>query len=210
MNKTVMNKMNEYCRIMNDAMKDDILDLNKVLCKKDNNAFAHCQRVLVYCIQLGEELELSNEEIGTLAVAAFFHDIGKISIPDEILKKPEALTDKEMEIMKTHTRKGAVMLRAAGGSVEAVKALACHHERYDGEGYPYGLQGESIPLLSRIISVVDAYDVMTSGRCYSAAIEKEEALRRLEEGKGSQFDPKIVESFMDIVDDPHIYLLEAV
>lgn len=210
MNLTATNKMNEYIRIISEVMKGNILGLSETLYEKDKYTFEHCQRVLDYCFLIGYELGLSKEKIETLAVAAFFHDIGKIAISNKILEKPGTLTDEEREIIQTHPQISAGVLRVAGGDREAVKTLACHHERYDGRGYPYGLQGDRIPLLSRIISVADSYDAMTTNRSYSLALGKDEALRRLIAGSGTQFDPEIVDVFLDRIEYPQVYLLEAV
>jgi len=209
--KTAARKnMDEYSRIMSDVIKDRILDLSNILSVKDNYTFLHSQRVLDLCYLIGFEMMLAKDQIEDLALAAFFHDIGKIFIPDKILKNPGVLSEEDMNTMQTHSSIGAWILRASGGSRESVKASACHHERHDGKGYPYGLHGKNIPLISRIISVADAYDAMTSKRCYTAALEKEEAILRLEACGGSQFDPGIVEVFIERIALSQADMLEAV
>jgi len=210
MKTTVDTKMNEYNRIMNDIIKDKLLDLSKVMNEKDNYTFCHCQRVLDYCFLIGYDFNLSREEIEDLAVAAYLHDIGKIAMPDNILKKPDILTEEEMIVIKVHPRISAGVLRAAGGSTESVKAAACHHERYDGNGYPYGFPGENIPFLSRIIAVADAYDAMTSNRHYAAELEQKEALLRLKACSGTQFDSEIVSVFTSRMTESTKLLQEAV
>jgi len=202
MNATSTNKMDEYTSIINDVMKEKILDLREVLREKDDYTYQHCQRVLDYSFMLGLELSLPKNELEDLAIAAFFHDVGKIAIPDKILKKTDVLTNDEMIVMQNHPRTSAGVLRVAGGSRESVKALACHHERYDGKGYPYGLHKENIPLLSRIISVADEYDYMTSNRRYAKGLEKIEAIRRLLLCSGDQFDPMIIEVFVGRLERP--------
>ena len=204
------NNMNVYVRVMNDVVKGAIQDLAETLDEKDKNTFLHCRRVLDMCILVGFRLRLSIQEIEDLALAAFLHDVGKIGVPDKILKKPGALTGEETEVMRTHPRVSAGVLSAAGGSRESVKAVACHHERYDGKGYPYGLKGENIPLLSKIISVADAYDSMTSKRVYADAVDKKEAILRLVSCSGTQFDPGITDIFIERVKTSRVYLLEAI
>jgi len=202
--------MSVYVRIMNYIVKGAILDLAETLNEKDKNTFLHSRRVLDMCILIGFKLRLSIHEIEDLALAAFLHDVGKIGVPDKILKKPGALTGEETAVMRTHPRFSAGVLRAAGGSRESVKAVACHHERHDGKGYPYGLKGEDIPLMSKIISVADAYDSMTSKRIYADAVGRKEAILRLNSCSGTQFDPGITDIFIERVKTPRVYLLEAI
>jgi len=210
METAVKNKMKEYAGIITDVMRGSIFDLSVVLCEKDKHTFEHCQRVLDYSFMIGFEAGLGKKDMGILGMAAYFHDVGKIGIPNKILKKRGTLTDEELTMIRIHPRLSAGLFRAAGGSREAVKTLACHHERYDGQGYPYSLQGENIPLLSRIIAVADAYDAMTTTRSYSTALKKEEAIRRMVDGKGTQFDPSIVDIFLGKIETPQVYLLGVV
>jgi putative two-component system response regulator len=142
--------------------------------------------------------------IEDLVRSAPLHDVGKVAIPDSILKKPGPLTNAEREVMKTHTTIGAATLEAAhveGGArgfLEMGRDIAlCHHERWDGEGYPRGTSGEEIPLAARILSLADVYDALTTKRPYKDAWPHEEALEWISERGGSQFDPNVVDSFMD-------------
>ncbi len=136
--------------------------------------------------------------------SAPLHDVGKICVPDHVLNKPGKLTEKEYEIIKTHTTEGRKIMEKAISTVqgenylkEARNMAAYHHERWDGKGYPEGLHGEVIPLAARIMSVADVFDALTSKRVYKPAFPLEKALEMLQKGAGTQFDPKCVEVFMD-------------
>ncbi|MFP4178133.1 MAG: HD domain-containing phosphohydrolase, partial [Acholeplasmataceae bacterium] len=157
----------------------------------------HSKRVSNFCFEMGRALDLSEDDRKELALAGLFHDIGKIAIPDHILGKPEALTAEEYERMKTHTEVGYQILRAADEYSNLAEYALYHHERYDGKGYPAGLKGEKIPLFARIISIVDAYETMTSKRSYRAERTKEEAIRELRFCAGSQFGPELTELFIE-------------
>ena len=139
------------------------------------------------------------EEINELVLAGNLHDIGKIAMPEEILHKPSKLTDEEYEVIKTHTEIGYRILNAVKKYDKIALATLHHHERYDGKGYPRGLKGEDIPLYSRIISVVDAYEAMTSDRVYRKAPGKDFAIEELKRFSGTQFDPKIVDMFIQCI-----------
>lgn len=139
---------------------------------------------------------LDSAAILELKIAGEIYDIGKIAIKGEVLEKQGKLTDEEFEILKTHAEKGYHLVKASNGFRSIADGVLCHHERWDGKGYPLGLKGEKIPLISRIISVVDAYDVMTNGRVYRKAITQEEAIKELRQCAGTQFDPNVVEAFV--------------
>ena len=147
--------------------------------------------------------------------SAPLHDIGKINIPDEVLNKPGKLDDEEFEIMKTHTTAGKRIIENAVSTVEGDNYLkearnmaAYHHERWDGKGYPEGIHGEVIPLSARIMAVADVFDALTSPRVYKPAFPLEKALSILDEGKGTQFDPKCVEVFMDSLAEVRVILIK--
>ena len=168
---------------------------------KDVSTRGHSDRVSMYSQLMASKLNMNKEELEDIRIAGLFHDIGKIGISDDILLKTSNLNDTEFyEIMK-HPTKGAVILSAIS-AFEGIKTLvSCHHERYDGTGYPYGLSGEEIPYGSRIIAVADAYDAMTSPRSYRKKRTPSEAIEQLKLCKGSQFDSKIVDCFLDILEE---------
>ena len=159
----------------------------------------HSQRMTRLSLKLGEKIGLNKEELNNLSLLATLHDVGKVNIAEEILTKPDSLTDEEWKDIKAHTEKGYAIASAIEEFTPIADGILAHHERWDGEGYPQGLAGEEIPLLARIISIVDAYDVMTNGRPYKEPMSKEEAIKELKRCADSQFDPEIVEMFINEV-----------
>lgn len=172
---------------------DAIQSILQTLQAKYEEERIHAQWVSDYCRQIGEALNLRADEIKELQLAGLYHDIGKISIPDAILNKPGKLTKDEWETMKTHTLNGYQILRAADHYSNIAEYAMSHHERIDGKGYPNGIKGDDIPLFSRIIAVVDAYEAMTSDRPYRKALLKTDAIKELKRHAGTQFDKDIVE-----------------
>ncbi len=166
---------------------------------KDPYTKFHSERVTTYAYLIGKELNLPRKKLVTLFYASLLHDIGKIWSPDEALKKPGKLTEKEFEEIKKHPEVGASMIDHMEFLSESSRVLRHHHEHYDGSGYPDGLKGEDIPLLSRIIAVADAFDAMTSDRPYRKGMTIEEALSIIEEESGKQFDPEIASVFVKFV-----------
>ena len=176
-----------------------ISSLAKALSERDYETEEHVERMRDYATLLGMQLDLSESQIDDLSLLATLHDIGKIAIADNIILKPGKLTSEEFEAVKKHPEIG---FRIATSSLELVPiadAILYHHEWWNGKGYPKGLKGEEIPLLARIISVVDSYDAMTSDRPYRKAMCKEAAIQELSLFAGKQFDPVIVEKFIDII-----------
>jgi len=164
----------------------------------------HSECVSVYCRQIGEVLQFRPDDLKELTMAGMFHDIGKISIPDAILEKPGKLTAAEYEAIKTHTEIGYQILRAADQYSDLAIHALCHHERWDGKGYPQGLKGTDIPLYSRIIGVADAFEAMTANRPYKKIMTIENAKAELIKCSGSQFDPDIVKVFIEqVLPKPH-------
>ncbi|WP_428912440.1 HD-GYP domain-containing protein [Niallia sp. Krafla_26] len=164
---------------------------------KDPYTYGHSERVSQYAIAIAKKLPeyQSEQKLKQLRLTGLLHDIGKINIPEHILSKPMKLTDKEYEIIKTHTTFGVHMLEKVEGLEELKSGVLYHHERWDGKGYPTGAKGYEIPLEARILAIADAFDAMTSTRAYRNELSIEEAFRRIEMGIGSQFDPNLVQAF---------------
>ncbi len=169
---------------------------NQLLDLKDLNTGVHSTRLAEWALHVAGELGLDEGSLGDLEVAALLHDIGKVGIPDAILNKPAKLTAEEYALMKKHPEYGWAVLRQIPGMERASLMILHHHESFNGSGYPGGLRGEEIPVGSRIVSVIDAFDAMVSSRPYRAGLPFEEAERRLIEASGSQFDARVVESFL--------------
>ncbi len=163
---------------------------------KDPYTQQHSDRVTDVAIAIAGEMGCNGEEIDILNVAGRLHDIGKIGIRDEILLKPGRLTDEEYEIIKEHPVMGADIVSQMGLWEREQEIIRCHHERFDGNGYPDGLKGDKIPLPARILSVADVYDALNSDRAYRKKMDKKEVLRIIRDGAGSQFDPTVVDAFM--------------
>lgn len=163
---------------------------------KDLYTFGHSERVSQYAVALAEHLPeyQHKQKLKHLRLSGLLHDIGKINMPEHILTKPGTLTDKEYEIIKTHTSLGAQMVEKVEGLKGLKNGVLYHHERWDGKGYPTGSEGKSIPLEARILAVADAFDAMTSTRAYRKELPLEEAFRRLDNGIGTQFDPNLAEA----------------
>lgn len=157
----------------------------------------HTERVVNNCLIIGERLSLPISVMDELAITANLHDIGKIGISEDILLKCGKLSEEEFEIVKSHTEKGYRIVKASNQLDNVAKGVLTHHERWDGKGYPLKLKGDSIPLIARIISVADAYDVMTNSSLYKKVLSKEEAIVELEKCSGNQFDPSIVSIFVE-------------
>ena len=189
-------------KMMNEtSQKSSLLDsLTQTLTESDYETEEHVERTKEMAVRLGKALNLSDSELGKLALLAVLHDIGKIAIPHAILVKPDKLTDEEWEIMKTHTEKGYRIASASKELQSIAEYILHHHERWDGHGYPGGLKEEEIPLLSRIITVVDSHDVMVHDRPYHKAMSREDAIEELRRCSGTQFDPRIVSMFLEVLD----------
>jgi diguanylate cyclase (GGDEF)-like protein/putative nucleotidyltransferase with HDIG domain len=175
--------------------------LARAVDSRDAYTGSHSERVATIAAQIAEKLNLSVDEIELTRLAGSLHDLGKLAIPEEILRKPAALSDAERLVLERHPQIGYRMLESLGVDPIADWVLH-HHERWDGHGYPDGLAGEEIPLGARIIFVADAFDAMTSDRLYRAALSFEEAVAEVERCSGTQFDPQVVDAFLACVDHP--------
>ncbi len=166
--------------------------------EKDPYTRGHSDRVTRYSLMIAEEMKQSAAFLETLRISAQLHDVGKIGIEDHILKKPGALTEEEFEVMKTHTTKGANILRPVTQLAEMLPGIELHHEALDGRGYPYGLQGDQIPLLARVIAVADTFDALTTNRPYQQAHTPDQALQIIKNLAGKRLDPKAVEALLAV------------
>ena len=166
--------------------------------EKDPYTRGHSDRVTRYSLMIGKELHLPTDFMETLQISAQLHDVGKIGIEDRILKKPGALTAEEFEVMKTHTTKGANILRPVIQLAEMLPGIELHHEALDGRGYPYGLQGDQIPMLARVIAVADTFDALTTNRPYQHAHTPEEAFKIIQNLAGKRLDPEAVAALMAV------------
>ena len=169
-----------------------LLIMADIIEARDPYTGGHVWRVSQFAKLLATKIGLLEDEIIKISIAAYLHDMGKVGIPDDILKKAEALTDEEYAIIKTHPSIGGKLLGSHPLAEMVTSAANDHHERMDGKGYPRGLRGEQISLTVSIISIADAFDAMTSVRPYRKGMSVEQALCRLEEGAGTQFDSELV------------------
>jgi putative two-component system response regulator len=168
---------------------------------KDHYTHSHSENVVKYAVLLAEEMHLSTKDIEIIRHACELHDLGKIAVQDYILTKETPLTPEEWEQVKLHALKGAQILEPLTFLEDVVELVRHHHEHYYGTGYPAGFKGEQIPLGARIIHLADAYDAMTSARAYrKIPLTKKEAIEEIKKNTGSQFDPKVVEAFLRIID----------
>lgn len=165
-----------------------------ILDKKDSYTAGHSRRVAMYCSKIALDLNLSENEQIEIYIAALLHDIGKIITPDVILLKPQKLTRSEFKIIQEHAIDGAMVIDGIKCLRQYSPIVLSHHERYDGKGYPDGLAGEQIPLLSRIITIADSFDAMTTNRIYKNRKTKEGAFLEIQKFAGTQFDPNIIQT----------------
>ena len=188
---------------------DDTLEaLGSALDLKDAETEGHCQRVTAFCISIAKTMPVPDTYLPILARAAFLHDIGKMAIPDGILRKPGPLNDDEKKIMRTHCEIGYNMLIRIPFLRDAAEIVLAHQEFYDGSGYPRGLKGDQIPLGARIFGIADSLDAMISDRPYRRALPMSHAREEISRCSGSQFDPAVVKVFMSIPEQHWIELRE--
>ena len=178
--------------------------------EKDPYTRGHSDRVTRYSLMIGKELNLPSAFMETLQISAQLHDVGKIGIEDRILKKPGALNAEEFEVMKTHTTKGANLLRPVVQLAEMLPGIELHHEALDGRGYPYGLKGDQIPLLARVIAVADTFDALTTNRPYQHAHTPEEALKIIHNLAGKRLDPEPVAALTAVYERGEIRIQRSI
>jgi len=177
-----------------------ICALNQMLDLKDLNTGVHSTRLAEWAVRVGRELGLEESGLEDVEVAALLHDAGKVGVPDAILRKPGPLDPEEWRVMRMHPEFSWAVLRLVPGLERASLFALHHHEKYDGSGYPAGLRAEEIPIGSRIVSVIDAFDAMVASRPYKEGLPCEEALRRLRADCGTHFDPLVVRHFIPIAE----------
>ncbi len=175
--------------------------LMTALNERDFITEGHAQRLTELCRKMGEKTGLSSSQLDDLDLLARAHDLGKVGIPDKILFKKGCLNSEEWELMKQHPEKGYRIALSSPYFSEIADLILKHHERWDGAGYPHGVAGKDIPVECRILSIVDAFDAMTSDRPYRGAMSKEEAIKELKNNSGSQFDPELIDVFISIIEE---------
>lgn len=199
----------QQLKLENDRLINDLKDLFtgtisaiiEALDAKDSFTLGRSRRVTFFALKMADYFNLSMEETGKLELAGLLHDIGMIGVPEEILYRVEGLSEQDFERVKKHVENGVKILEDIKQLREVVEIIKYHHEGFDGNGYPHGICGEDIPLNARIIAVADAYDGMISNRSYRPAVGHEEAIKRIEEQSGRQFDPAVVQAFKAIIDE---------
>lgn len=189
-------KLEESYQKLNSTYKSTVKTLANAIDVRDPYTAGHSERVAKISLEIGKMLGLGSSQIELLELAALFHDVGKLGIPDEILKKPGKLTDHEFEKIKAHPQTGVNILENIDFLKQALPIILHHHEKFSGGGYPSGIKGEEIPIESRIIAVADTYDAMTSDRPYRKGLPHDDAICEIVRMKGTQFDAKIVDAFL--------------
>jgi HD-GYP domain-containing protein (c-di-GMP phosphodiesterase class II) len=187
-----------------------VCSFNQLLDLRDLNTGVHSTRLAEWGLRVARDLGVPESVMADLEMGALLHDIGKIGVPDAILNKPGRLTPEEFEIVKRHPEFGWTVIRNLPGLGQTSLYVLHHHENYDGTGYPARLKGSEIPIGARIVSVIDAFDAMVSSRPYRAGLPLEEAIRRLQEASGTQFDAAVVKSFVPIALSEMSSVLQAV
>ncbi|SHK25958.1 diguanylate cyclase (GGDEF) domain-containing protein/HDIG domain-containing protein [Tepidibacter formicigenes DSM 15518] len=210
------NRVEIYYSIL-EELKGDIEDkhidlissiktLISVINAKDRYTYGHTERVVIYCDLLADKLGLSEEEKKILRYGAYLHDIGKIHIPQELLNKKMPLTNDEWNILKKHSENGVEIIKTVDSLKNVIPLILHHHEKYDGTGYPNGLKGDKIPYLTRILTVADSFDAMTSNRPYKSRKSYNEAIEELKKYSSIQFDSAIVDAFIEVINiNKHVF-----
>jgi response regulator RpfG family c-di-GMP phosphodiesterase len=188
-------ELDQALNSLEDAYRSTLKALTAALETRDLETHGHSERVVSYSMRLGREYGLDSQRTKSLEFGSLLHDIGKIGVPDLILRKPAKLTPEEWVLMREHPRHGQQILRGIAFLEGAARVVAQHHEKWDGTGYPLGLSGEEIDVCARIFSVADAFDAITSNRVYRKGKPYQAAAQELDEWAGKQFDPKVVEAF---------------
>jgi response regulator RpfG family c-di-GMP phosphodiesterase len=188
-------ELDQALNSLEDAYRHTLKALTAALETRDSETHGHSERVVTYSLRLGREYGLNTEQMKSLEFGSLLHDIGKIGVPDLILRKPSKLTEEEWVRMREHPLHGQQILKGIEFLEGPARVVGQHHEKWDGSGYPLGIQGEEIDLCARIFAVADAFDAITSDRVYRRGKSYQEAADELDEWSGKQFDPKVVEAF---------------
>jgi putative nucleotidyltransferase with HDIG domain len=186
-------------KALKDQNRQTIEALAEAIEARDAHTHGHSRQVTRYAVRLAQELGLPPEQVELIDYAGLLHDVGKIGIRDYILLKPDRLDEAEFAIMKHHPRIGVKIIERVWGLRPTLPIIEAHHERFDGKGYPHGLRGAEIPLEARILSIADAYEAMTADRAYRPAMPTEQAIEILERGRGSAWDPALVDRFVALL-----------
>lgn len=198
--KVVEDKLYRQKLIDKKSIKRSILkSIQESLEEKGIETNEHIERIVKHSLNIGKKLKFTQTELDELSLVARLHDIGEVGISEDILLKSGKLTQEEFDIVKTHTEKGYRILNESSELGNVAKSVLTHHERWDGNGYPFGLKEDEIPIMARIISVVDAYEAMINSKVYKKAINKEQAVDELRRCANKQFDPKIVDIFIEYI-----------
>lgn len=197
--KKINDELKNTYDLLEKSYLESIETLRYTVEAKDTYTRGHSDRVSEYAVLIGKKVGLPEDELKTLQIGGLFHDIGKIGVPDTILQKEAKLTDDEYSEIKNHPSIGAHILSTATIFKEIIPIVKHHHERYDGHGYPSQLKGEDIPYLARITAIADTFDAMTSKRSYRDALPMETVVSEFEKCKGTQFDSKLADTFLDIL-----------
>jgi putative nucleotidyltransferase with HDIG domain len=184
---------------LKDQNRQTIEALAEAIEARDSYTYGHSRQVTRYARRLAQMIGLPQERIELIDYAGLLHDIGKIGIRDYVLLKPGALSDEEFTVMKRHPAIGVKIIERVSGLHNTLPIIESHHERVDGNGYPHGLKGEQIPLESRILAIADSFEAMTADRAYRPAIETEQALKILLDGRGTHWEPELVDRFVELI-----------
>jgi len=191
----LMRRLADYSSDLLDANLETLAVLGCAIAKRDADTDAHNYRVSLYAVRLGEAMGLETQTMRGLIKGAFLHDVGKIAIPDAVLRKAGPLDADELRIMQRHVEAGVDIVGRAAWLRDSIPVVAAHHEKYGGGGYPQGVRAEEIPRTARMFAIADVFDALTSERPYKKAFDFKEALRILEDGRGRHFDPELLDAF---------------
>ncbi|MGL5314870.1 MAG: bifunctional diguanylate cyclase/phosphohydrolase [Peptostreptococcaceae bacterium] len=196
---SVLDGICKHIEVSEDAVKSLKAFINMINIK-DRYTYGHTERVVIYTKWFAEYLKLNEEQKMQLQVSAYLHDIGKLEIPENVLNKKEKLTDEEYQMFRNHPQAGVDLIKDIDQFDQFMPIIKHHHERYDGRGYPDGLKGDEIPYLARLVTIADSFDAMTSNRPYNVRKTHEKGIQELRDHAGTQFDPILVEQFIDMLD----------